>query len=61
MDPIRWLMRGRFWLRNPPSERQVLLVLGVIAVCAAIVAAEKLGLWPDWATMERGSTWRLPR
>lgn len=60
MNPLIWLMRARRWVQNPPSERQVLLVLGVIAVCIAIVAAEHFGLWPEWAQMERRG-WHIPR
>lgn len=49
----RWLLRASKWARRPPSERRVKLVLVVIAIALAIIALEKLGLWPDWATMDR--------
>lgn len=47
MDPIRWLLRAKRWAQHPPSLRQVLLVLGVIAVCLVLVGIEALGLWPE--------------
>ncbi|MGA0538969.1 hypothetical protein [Neotabrizicola sp. VNH66] len=47
MDPIRWLLRAKRWAQHPPSMRQVLLVLGVIAACLLLVAVEAMGLWPD--------------
>lgn len=49
----RWLLRMARWARNPPSERQVLAVLAVVAVCLIILGIERLGWWPDWATAER--------
>lgn len=45
---IRHLLRMAKWARNPPSERMVKLVLGVIAVCLVLAGAEWLGLLPDW-------------
>lgn len=47
------LLRMSRWVRNPPSERRVILVLSVIALALAIGLVEYLGLWPDWATAER--------
>lgn len=52
MNP-RWLLRMARWARHPPSERRVIAVLIVVAVCLAIFGIEKLGWWPDWATAER--------
>ena len=48
MDPIRWLLHAKRWARHPPPMSRVLLVLGVIAACLALVAVEAMGFWPDW-------------
>ncbi len=49
MDP-RWLLRASRWARNPPSARRVYLVLGIVALCLALFAIERLFGWPDWLT-----------
>lgn len=59
MSGWTWLIRASRWARNPPSQKTVLTVLAVIAMCLAIVGFEKLGLWPDWATAQRVP--RLPK
>ena len=41
MDPFRWFLRAKRWAQKPPSEKQVLLVLGVIAACLALYAADR--------------------
>lgn len=51
MNP--WFLRMVRWAKNPPSEKQVLGVLAIVAMCLLLFAIEKLGLWPDWATAER--------
>lgn len=62
MNNLIWLLRASKWARNPPSARMVKLVLAIIAAAAAIVLAEKLGFWPEWAQMEHGRGGpRLPR
>ncbi len=48
-----WLVRAARWVRNPPSPRTVKLVFGIIAAGLALVALEKLGLWPDALTVDR--------
>ncbi|MEM1064641.1 MAG: hypothetical protein AAGJ74_04000 [Pseudomonadota bacterium] len=48
-----WWLRMALWARNPPSTRRVLLVLGVIAVCAALWAIEAIWGWPAALTPER--------
>ncbi len=52
-DPVRWLMHMSRWARKPPSQRKVLLVIGVIVLCLALYGLEKAGAWPDWAQAER--------
>lgn len=59
MNNLNWLLRAARWVRNPPSERRVLLVLGIIAVGLALVGLEHLGLWPDWATLDRPRGMRI--
>lgn len=61
MNNLNWLIRASNWARNPPGPRKVKLVLGVIAVGLVLLALEKLGWWPEWATMERTRGMRLPR
>ncbi len=60
MNWMIWLLRASRWSRRPPSAARVKLVLAVIAACLLIVAAERFGLWPDWATMDRPPRPRLP-
>ena len=48
-----WLLRMAKWARHPPSEKRVKAVLAIVVLCIAIAAAERLGLWPDWATATR--------
>ncbi|KFE35366.1 hypothetical protein [Thioclava atlantica] len=46
---LTWLMRMAKWARRPPSMLHVKIAAVAIAAVIAIVVAEKLGLWPDWA------------
>lgn len=55
----RWLMKASMWVRNPPSEKKVMLVVGIIALCLVIAFVEHYIGWPDWAQRERVP--RLPR
>ncbi|MEO0936738.1 MAG: hypothetical protein AAFY38_01140 [Pseudomonadota bacterium] len=50
---MRWLLMMSQWARNPPSDRRVALVFGVIVLVLVIWGIEALGYWPDWATAER--------
>jgi hypothetical protein len=47
---LNWFMRMSQWARNPPGGGRVKLVLGVVAVCIALVLVEKFIGWPDWLT-----------
>lgn len=49
MNP-RWLLRAKRWVQNPPSEKRIMLVFGVIAVCVVLFVIERLVGWPDWLT-----------
>lgn len=56
MNP-RWLVRAKRLVQNPPSEKQVMLVFGVILLCIILFGVERLVGWPDWLTpndMRRG-------
>lgn len=59
MRNFRHLMRMSKWARRPPGERQVKLVLGVIALCLALFAVERLVGWPDWLTPNQVPRGRL--
>lgn len=50
---LRWLLMAKRWAQNPPSMGRVKLVAAVVAACVLIVAAEKLGLTPDWMSAEK--------
>ncbi|MFN4191719.1 MAG: hypothetical protein ACK4GM_01335 [Tabrizicola sp.] len=52
MNQLLWLLRAKRWVQNPPSWARVKLVLGVIALCLAIVALERLVGWPDWLAVD---------
>lgn len=51
MNLIHLLRMARL-VRRPPSAAQVKLVLGVIALVAAIALAERIWGFPDWLTPE---------
>ncbi len=50
---LRHLLRMSRWARNPPSEKKVKLVIGVIVLCLILVAVERLFGWPAWLTPDR--------
>ncbi|KGB82568.1 MAG: hypothetical protein CL814_11920 [Confluentimicrobium sp.] len=58
MNP-RWFLRMARWARNPPGEKRVKLVLGVIALCLALLAVERFVGWPDWLTVNGTPDGRL--
>jgi hypothetical protein len=47
-----WFLRMARWVRNPPSEARVRLVIGVIMVVLILFAIERLIGWPDALTLE---------
>ena len=51
MNP-RHLLRMSQWARNPPSEKRVKFVFGIIIVALLIGGIEYLGWWPEWAKGE---------
>ncbi|WP_299841581.1 hypothetical protein [uncultured Paracoccus sp.] len=61
MNNLIWLVRASRWARNPPSKRMVMLVFCIIAVGLVLLGIERLGLWPDWATVNGPRRPHLPR
>ncbi|WP_245594908.1 hypothetical protein [Gemmobacter nectariphilus] len=47
------------WVRRPPSVRQVVLVVVVIALCLAIAGFEWLFGWPEALTPNSGGVPRI--
>lgn len=50
---LTWLLRMAKWARHPPSKRRVTIGAVVLAVALLVVGIEHLGLWPDWARVEK--------
>ncbi|MEM0921890.1 MAG: hypothetical protein AAGI13_02525 [Pseudomonadota bacterium] len=62
MNWMAWLLRIARWSRRPPSTRQVIRLLVLLAVVGGIAAIEALGFWPEALTLDRGpQAPRLPR
>ncbi|KAA9008893.1 hypothetical protein [Histidinibacterium aquaticum] len=55
MHYMRWLWRAKRWAQNPPSTRQVVLILSLVAGLCALAAVERWVGWPDWATLDPAS------
>ncbi|MBO9401644.1 hypothetical protein J7399_11920 [Shimia sp. R9_1] len=49
---FRHLIRMSQWARNPPSEKRVKLVFGVIILCIVLVLIERFVGWPDALTLD---------
>ena len=58
MGPV-WFLRMARWVRRPPSVRQVVLVVVVIALCLAIAGFEWLFGWPEALTPNSGGVPRV--
>ncbi len=58
MWPV-WFLRMARWVRRPPSVRQVVLVVVVIALCLAIAGFEWLFGWPEALTPNSGGVPRI--
>ena len=48
---LRWIVRASKWARNPPSEKMVKLVFGVIAGALVLIGIEYFLGWPEWLTV----------
>lgn len=53
MNNMNWLIRAARWVRNPPSPQMVKMVFAIVAIGLLLAGLQYVGLWPDWATMER--------
>ncbi|WP_421704236.1 hypothetical protein [Aliiroseovarius sp.] len=49
----RQLLRMAKWAKNPPGEKRVKLVIGVIVICLVLAGFEYLFGFPDWLVPER--------
>jgi hypothetical protein len=46
-----WLLRAVRWVRNPPSQARVKLVLAVLFACLLLYGIEYFWGWPDFLTV----------
>lgn len=53
---LRQLLRMAKWARNPPSEKRVKLVFGVVLLCIGLWGYERLFGWPAWLTVAEQPT-----
>lgn len=49
---FRHLLRMSKWARNPPGEKRVKLVIGIVVICLILFAIERWIGVPDWLQME---------
>lgn len=56
-----WLLRLSRWMRRPPSRRQLLVIVVVLGICAALVAVERTIGLPDWMQLEPQKRGRVLR
>lgn len=55
----RWLFRMTRWAQNPPSQKRVIFVVAILAVCLIVVAIEQFIGWPEMLSQEpRGWRWK---
>lgn len=47
---LMWLVRMARWVRQPPSERAVVFVLAIVALCLVLFAVERIWGWPEALT-----------
>lgn len=59
MFNMRHAFRMAKWSRRPPSEKQVKLFLGVIAICLLLFGLERIFGWPDFLTMANAPKGRI--
>ncbi|WP_371224171.1 hypothetical protein [Roseovarius sp. 2305UL8-3] len=50
----RWLFKMKRWVQNPPSEKRVILVLSIVAICIVVAMIEHFIGWPELLSMEPG-------
>ena len=56
MDPFRWFLRAKRWAQNPPSEKRVILVIGVVLACLALYAIDRCIGLPEWMHLTPASS-----
>ena len=61
MQNFNFFLRMAKWARNPPSEKRVILVLAVLAICAALYAVDRFIGWPDFLTLDNTPRGRINR
>ena len=61
MFNLRHLLRMSKWARNPPGEKRVKLVIGIIVICLILFAVERWIGVPDWMQMDLPRQQRIPR
>lgn len=57
----RHFLRMAKWARNPPSEKRLILIASVIAVCLVVFGVERLFGWPDWLSVDSTPKGRINR
>ena len=57
----RHFLRMAKWARNPPSEKRLILIAIVIAVCLVVFGLERLFGWPDWLSVDSTPKGRINR
>jgi len=53
-----WFLRMARWVRHPPSEGRVKLILGVIAAVFALWGVEQILGWPQGLGLEPSGRFR---
>ncbi|WP_395540112.1 hypothetical protein [Neotabrizicola sp. sgz301269] len=59
MNITRLLIRAKRWAAHPPSERMVVMVLGIVALALLLAGIEWFWGWPDWLTVNSSPKLRL--
>ena len=52
MNEMRWLLKAKRFVQNPPSMGRVKLFFGILGLALLIAGVERYVGWPDWATLE---------
>ena len=51
MDPLRLLIRASQLVRNPPSQRRLVIYGAALAASLIVAGIEWVWGWPDWLTV----------
>lgn len=60
LNPRQFLRMAK-WARNPPSEKRLILIAIVIAVCLVVFGGERMFGWPDWLSVDSTPKGRINR